>query len=195
MKGRLLLDEYFMTIANVVMLRASCARRRVGCVLVDAQGRILATGYNGPPTGVPNCTEHPCAGAAAASGEALDLCQAIHAEQNALLQCSDSDRIWACYTTTSPCAHCVKLLANTGCTRIVYGTAYGDVDDSKKFWHRVIRSRATSAGWTFTDDLHLQVQRELGNRLGHPATFANRGRWGSDWREPFGALFGPGSNG
>lgn len=67
---------------------------------------------------------HACPGAAAPSGTMLDACQAIHAEQNALLQCRDVRAIHTCYVTVSPCVTCVKLLLNTGCRRIVFTELY-----------------------------------------------------------------------
>jgi dCMP deaminase len=59
-----------------------------------------------------------------ASGTGLDLCEATHAEANALLQCRDPDLISACYVTTAPCVSCVKLLVNTGCRRVVFEDDY-----------------------------------------------------------------------
>ena len=117
-------DAYFLTLAAVVATRGTCARRQVGCVLVDGDRHVLATGYNGPPSGEPHCTDQPCAGAGQASGAGLELCEAIHAEQNALLQCRDVREVLACYTTVFPCAHCLKLLLNTGCRHVVYRADY-----------------------------------------------------------------------
>lgn len=67
---------------------------------------------------------HRCAAAHAASGTQLDGCGAIHAEQNALLQCRDVFAIAVCYCTTEPCVTCAKLLLNTSCQRIVAGSTY-----------------------------------------------------------------------
>lgn len=67
-----------------------------------------------------------CSGATAESGKNLDGCQAIHAEQNALLQCRDVYSIETAYVTTSPCMTCCKLLLNTSCKRIVFGELYTD---------------------------------------------------------------------
>lgn len=113
-----------MELARVVSTRATCARRAVGCVLVNARGHVLATGYNGPPRGSAHCTESPCAAAYMPSGEGLATCEAVHAEQNALLQCRDVEDIATCYSTTEPCAHCAKLLLNTGCKRVIYKESY-----------------------------------------------------------------------
>ena len=123
-------DEYFIVMAMNAATRASCARRRVGCVLVNHLGHVLSTGMNGPDSGAVNCTTAPCAGADSASGENLGACEAIHAEINALLQCRDVQNIVTAYVTTSPCIECTKALLNTGCHRIVYLTKYSDGHDS-----------------------------------------------------------------
>lgn len=111
----------------------TCARRAVGCLLVAVRGRILSEGYNGPPAGWPHCINAPCSNATvAASGEALETCQAIHAEQNALMRCPDPDLIHTCYVTVSPCLHCVKMLLNTGCRRIVFAEPYAAHHDAAR---------------------------------------------------------------
>jgi dCMP deaminase len=127
--------EYYMQLAALVARRASCRRRQVGCVMVNAAGHVLSTGYNGPARGVPNCTDTPCRGSNYPSGEGLELCEAIHAEQNALLQCPDVNVIDTCYATTEPCAHCAKLLLNTGCQRVIFSEPYQQGGGSEQ-WSR-----------------------------------------------------------
>jgi dCMP deaminase len=140
-------DQYFMSIARIVATRSTCLRRAVGCVLVNERGHILATGYNGVAAGQGHCNEarghtygranpgdigmiqipvypYACPGAQSKSGEALDECGAIHAEQNALLQCADVHEIFACYTTTEPCVTCAKLLLNTSCRTVYFAEPY-----------------------------------------------------------------------
>lgn len=127
-------DAYFVAMARLVATRATCVRRAVGCVLVNHRGHVLATGYNGREAGAAHCNHHDplhetgypfaCEGAFAGSGVALDACEAVHAEQNALLQCRDPWAIETCYTTTMPCATCAKLLLNTSCARVVYVEPY-----------------------------------------------------------------------
>lgn len=117
-------DDYFLQMAKLVAQRATCARRAVGCVLVNLQGHVLATGYNGVCRGEIHCTDVPCPGAQQPSGQGLHLCQAIHAEQNALLQCRDINEIHAAYCTASPCIQCMRLLANTSVQRIVFLEEY-----------------------------------------------------------------------
>jgi len=112
------LGTTMLGIASLLAQRATCSKLKVGCVLVDASGRILATGYNGVPRGCPHCIDVPCAGANAPAG--ADLCEAVHAEQNALLQCRDVDKIHTCYVTHMPCMRCIKQLMNTSCQDIVY---------------------------------------------------------------------------
>lgn len=133
-------DEYFTQMARLVSSRGTCIRRQVGCVLVNSRGHVLATGYNGVAAGLPHCRntgnahDRPCEGAGAPSGAQLDRCEAIHAEQNALLQCHDVYDIETCYTTVSPCITCVKLLMNTGCGRIVFTEPYAHDVDAKVLW-------------------------------------------------------------
>ena len=142
-------DGWGLQLAQVTASRSTCLRRSVGCVLVDKRGHILATGYNGVAAGQKHCNEdlllapppfegtwaegtnikythypHACPGAQSLSGTNLDGCQAIHAEQNALLQCGKVWEIDTCYTTTAPCMTCVKLLLNTSCQRIVFKEDY-----------------------------------------------------------------------
>lgn len=119
-------DAVFLGIAFVLAERGSCPRRKVGCVLVDQNRHILATGYNGAPKGAPHCLSNPCAGASLPSGTGLELCEAIHAEQNALIRCKEPNSVHTAYVTTFPCIHCFKMLANTSCARIVYCHGYGD---------------------------------------------------------------------
>lgn len=121
---RITADECFMTVAFTLARRSTCQRRHVGAVLVDHNNHIIGTGYNGGPKGAPHCVEGPCAGATFNSGDGLERCEAIHAEQNALMQCSDVQNIHTVYTTTFPCAHCFKMIANTGCKRLVYYEDY-----------------------------------------------------------------------
>lgn len=124
--------KYFITIAGVVATRSTCSRRSVGAVLVDARQRILATGYNGVGRGQAHCTEIPCPGVQFDAGQGLGICEAIHAEQNALLQCKDPDRIHALYCTTAPCRHCTKMLLNTGCEYIFFLENY--IESGERLW-------------------------------------------------------------
>jgi len=86
---------------------------------------------------------HACSGAAAESGTMLDSCEAIHAEQNALLQCQDVRQIHTCYVTTSPCVTCTKLLLNTSCQRIIYQLPYPQ-PEAKALWEKAGRTWDTT---------------------------------------------------
>jgi len=126
-------DAYFMGIVSAVSLRGSCLRRKVGAVAVDYRNVVLATGYNGKASGTPNCEDQPCAGAYAKSGEGLDSCEAIHAELQCLVFCSDTSKIHTLYVSCSPCVSCVKVLMQTGCSRIVFMEEYPH-PTSKSMW-------------------------------------------------------------
>lgn len=122
-----------MAMALVVSRRATCHRRRVGCVLTNARGHVLATGYNGVASGMMHCIEAPCPGALMPSGSGLDSCLSIHAEMNSLMQCSDPWAIEDVYCTTSPCVHCIKMLMNTSAKTIWFYEEYPHAE-SKNLW-------------------------------------------------------------
>lgn len=149
---RLTLDEYFLNLAYVASLRSTCPRKRVGCILVDQHKRVLATGYNGTPRGMPHCLEQPCGGEA--EGLPIESCMALHAEMNALLQCPDAMAVEAIYCTLSPCIHCIKLLLNTSASRLVVLGEYKDTKP-KELWLKagkswdVMASPALCAGLPF----------------------------------------------
>ena len=126
-------DFYFLRMALLVSERGTCVRRKVGCILVNKKNHVLATGYNGNPSGFSHCLDNPCEGANSKSGKDLDKCEAIHAEQNALLQCKDIYDIHTVYCTVSPCIHCVKLLLNTSAKNIVFGEKYIQ-KDAERLW-------------------------------------------------------------
>jgi dCMP deaminase len=117
-------DEWGLAIAEATSLRGTCIRRKVGAVAVDWAGVILSTGYNGVPRGFPHCDETPCHGHGFASGQGLEVCEAIHAECNAVVFAPDAMKIDTLYVTTAPCVNCTKLLLATGCSRIVFRDDY-----------------------------------------------------------------------
>ena len=121
--SRLEVDEYFLQMAELVAERSTCRRRKVGCVLVDSNNHVVATGYNGVPTHFPHCLDSPCEGASSPSGKDLDKCLAVHAEQNALLQLRSNDSLTA-YITVSPCITCAKMIANSKISRLVSRESY-----------------------------------------------------------------------
>lgn len=119
-----------MSIARLVAGRSTCLRRSVGAILV-LDRRILATGYNGAPAGLPHCEETGCVRErlGVPSGERHELCRGIHAEQNAIIQSAnygtgiDGSTI---YTTHRPCSVCAKMIINAGVARVVTFDSYPD---------------------------------------------------------------------
>jgi len=123
-------DEYFMKIAELVKERSTCLRRQVGALLVK-DNRILTTGYNGAPPGAKHCEEIGCLRETLGipSGERHELCRALHAEQNAVIQAAKygiSIEGSTIYTTTYPCVICAKIIIASGIKRIVYKGGYPD---------------------------------------------------------------------
>ena len=123
-------EEYFMDITRLVAKRGTCLRRQVGAVLVKDK-RILATGYNGAPSGVPHCQEVGCLREKQniPSGERHELCRGLHAEQNAIIQAAlHGIRIAGAtlYCTNQPCVICTKMIINAGIREILYESGYGD---------------------------------------------------------------------
>ena len=123
-------DEYFLEMAGLVAKRSTCLRRSVGAVLVRDK-RILATGYNGAPSGLRHCVEIGCLRLELKipSGERHELCRALHAEQNALIQASlhgISVKGATLYSTTQPCVICAKMLINARIKEIVMAQGYPD---------------------------------------------------------------------
>ncbi|MBP5313324.1 MAG: cytidine/deoxycytidylate deaminase family protein [Eggerthellaceae bacterium] len=123
-------DEYFMAMAHHAASRTTCLRRAVGAVIVKDH-RVLATGYNGVPTGIAHCSEVGCLREqlGVPSGKNHELCRGLHAEQNAIIQAAryGVDISGGCiYITTQPCVVCAKMLINAGITEIVYQNPYDD---------------------------------------------------------------------
>ena len=120
-----------MQITHLVAQRATCLRRKVGAILVRDK-RILTTGYNGPPAGLPHCDElGGCLRdkAGAPSGERQELSRAVHAEQNAIIQAAVhgfSIKGATLYATNQPCSLCTKMLVNAGVLEFVISDGYPD---------------------------------------------------------------------
>ncbi len=119
-----------MAITQLVATRSTCRRRRVGAVAV-ADKRILATGYNGAPSGLKHCLEIGCLREQTnvPSGQRHELCRGIHAEQNVIIQAAFHGISIAgadLYCTELPCVICAKMLINAGINRIVYLSGYPD---------------------------------------------------------------------
>jgi dCMP deaminase len=123
-------DAYFMGITFLVAKRSTCIRRRVGAVIVKDK-RILATGYNGAPSGIEHCIDIGCLREELniPSGEKHELCRGIHAEQNAILQAAYhgvSIKESTLYCTNMPCSICSKMIINAGIKNIFYLDGYAD---------------------------------------------------------------------
>jgi len=123
-------DEYFLKIAMVVGERSTCLRHHVGAVAVQNR-RILSTGYNGAAAGLKDCLELGCLRDAAGipSGTRHEICRAIHAEQNAIIQAAlhgVSIEGATIYCTHSPCILCAKMLVNARIKRFVTFGKYSD---------------------------------------------------------------------
>jgi len=131
---------YFLLIALAARTRADCLGRRVGAV-ITREGRVVSTGYNGTPFGMPNCSEggcHRCSQrdtGTAPRGGAYDICVCVHAEQNAILTAArfGQQTLGASLTsTTQPCFGCLKEMLQAGITEVRYlhpwdpTEAYGD---------------------------------------------------------------------
>jgi dCMP deaminase len=119
-----------MDLAVMVSTRSTCLRRQVGAIIVKDK-RILATGYNGAPAGLRHCAEVGCIRELrkVPPGERHELCRAIHAEQNAIIQAATFGVPMfgaTIYVTHSPCVLCGKMIINAGIKRIVYREGYPD---------------------------------------------------------------------
>jgi dCMP deaminase len=122
------LDEYFMEIASVVAKRSTCLRNQVGALFVKNK-RILTTGYNGAPAGLVHCDVAGCAREGVASGTRHELCRAVHAEQNAIIQAAlhgISIEGATLYCTHQPCILCAKMMINAKIRKVVYRQSYPD---------------------------------------------------------------------
>jgi dCMP deaminase len=133
------INTYFLRIAELVSTRSTCNRANVGCVLVSAENYILATGYNGSPRGVEHCIDSGCHIPENMSARYASGCIAVHAEQNALLQCLDTTKISKCYCTKLPCISCLRMLMNTPCKEIHYIETYQDSTLVETMWKSIGR--------------------------------------------------------
>ena len=119
-----------MEIAHLVKRRATCLRREVGAVIVKDRN-ILATGYNGAPSGVEHCAERGCLREKLGipSGERHEICRGLHAEQNAITQAAKhgtSIEGATLYCTNQQCSICAKMIINAGVKQIIFQDGYPD---------------------------------------------------------------------
>ena len=123
-------EEYFMDITHMVKSRSTCLRRHIGAVIVKDKN-ILATGYNGSPSGTQHCLDIGCLREKmnVPSGERHELCRALHAEQNAIIQAAKhgiSIEGADLYCTNLPCLICSKMIINAGLRKVYYEGDYPD---------------------------------------------------------------------
>ncbi len=123
-------EAYFMEITRLVAQRSTCRRRKVGALLVKDK-RILATGYNGAPSGLPHCLDIGCLRQDnnIPSGQRHELCRGLHAEQNVIIQAArEGIRVQGAtlYCTTRPCVICAKMIINANIAAVFYQQGYAD---------------------------------------------------------------------
>jgi dCMP deaminase len=134
-------DEYFMAIAKLISTRSTCSSRPVGCVVVR-DNRILVSGYNGPPSGAPHCSERGSGAdifcqrrqTGVPDEKKHDFCPSIHAEDNAVRLAKDLGVPLtgaALYITLAPCIRCVSLLREAGIRRVFFELRYQSIDPSR----------------------------------------------------------------
>ena len=120
--------NHFFKIVEVVSLNSTCLRRKIGAILVKDK-HIISTGYNGAPVGLDHCEVCLRKQLNIPSGERHELCRAVHAEQNAIIQTAyhgiatkDSDM----FTHYYPCSICIKMIINSGIKTVFYLSEYND---------------------------------------------------------------------
>ncbi|KAL7926173.1 cytidine deaminase-like protein [Trichoderma austrokoningii] len=139
-------DTYFMALASLAAHRSNCMKRRVGCVLVGRERRVISTGYNGTPRGLRNCADGGCprCNEANGSGVGLSTCLCIHAEENALLE-AGRERIRegsVLYCDTCPCLTCSIKICQVGIAEVVYAHGYSmDTETAEVFRQAGVKLR------------------------------------------------------
>jgi len=153
-------DNYYLDIAETVMIRSTCRRRRYGAIVV-LNDEIIATGYNGAPRGRKNCLDRGVCmrdELGIPSGERYELCRSVHAEANAIISAARRDMIGATLylsgrdaktdeplDDTEPCSMCRRLIINAGIVKTICRTEQGK--------YIVINTR----DWVFNDDSLLDA--------------------------------------
>lgn len=137
MPQRIGIDEYFLKIAMVVAERSTCCRHNVGAIIVKDK-HIVSTGYNGAAAGLKDCLEMGCLRdeKGIGSGKEQQVCRAIHAEQNAIIQAALHGKTpegSIMYCTHSPCIICAKMIVNAKVKRFVTFQKYADEDFAELF--------------------------------------------------------------
>jgi len=115
-----------MRMSEIAASRANCMKAGIGSVIAK-ENRVISTGYNGTPVGLPNCNAGGCArcNGDARQGTELDRCVCLHAEESALLEAGRALTQGATvYTTHFPCQLCTRKIIQSGIVRIVYKNFY-----------------------------------------------------------------------
>lgn len=155
MDQRMSKDKYYLNIADAVLDRSTCLRRKYGAIIVK-NDEILSTGYNGAPRGRVNCSELGYCNREQLripSGQRYELCRSVHAEANAIISAARRDMLGGTLylvgrdakthellEETMPCSMCKRLIINAGITQVVVRTGSES--------HKVIHVR----DWVFNDD-------------------------------------------
>ena len=119
--NRISRDEMLMMFAFVASLRSTCGRRQVGAI-ISREGRVLSTGYAGPPSGIPHCSSEIC-------DLSTPCTRTIHAEMNAILFAAKvgiSTQGSSIYCTDSPCQRCAEAIVNAGIKAVYFARPYRD---------------------------------------------------------------------
>ncbi len=138
-RTRISWDELFMEMAFILTKRSSCLNSQMGAVLVTQDNDVISTGYNGSPAKLPNCSDlGTCRrkeDADYASGKNLHLCNAVHAEINAILLAAKnghSTKDAKLYCTHQPCTECAKQIVNAGIAEVIFANSYPNNEESIK---------------------------------------------------------------
>jgi dCMP deaminase len=129
MNPRIEFDDMFMKIVKIVAKRSSCLSRQVGAVLT-MDNRIVATGYNGPPSKIEHCSVCKKRLQGFKSTQGQDKCPAVHAEQNIIISCAKYGikiKEATIYLSCGPCSMCAKLLISVDIKTIIYKGVYNDL--------------------------------------------------------------------
>lgn len=159
-------DDYFMAIAKIVATRGTCNRLYAGSVLVK-ENRIIATGYNGSPSGLPHCDE---VGHLLEEGHCV---RTIHGEHNSLLQAakqgSTSTVGSTMYTKYSPCVHCAKYIIACGIKRIVVGKIYRNQQALEMFKQAGVSVEIYKENQNWTEELVKTFSEDIPERINEGA--------------------------
>lgn len=162
---RISVDKHLMLITQVVSFRSTCIRHHFGCV-ISKDGKIVSTGYNGAVKGAVHCIDKGCIRnkLGIESGTIIEVCDAVHAEQNAIIQAGSNAEGGILYVNGTPCITCSKMIVNAGIKKIVIpeNDSYPDKEGIK-----IIRSSGIEVlELNMYDDLY-EIMNKILYRLGY----------------------------